>query len=75
MIQLTGVALLLLALMDVFLTVLYSRTKPVILSQRLCTVIWKLMKQIARCFPRKYQQHILTFAGPVMVVVVPRKHG
>ncbi len=65
--QISGVLLVLLILLDVFLTVLYARMGSGLLSPRLAQVIWRTFRVVARGFPR-YSGRIASFCGPVILV-------
>lgn len=64
----SGVALVLIALIDVFLTVLYSRASAGLLTPRLYRLVWSGFRAIgARGNPRAVAA--LSFAGPLMMLL------
>lgn len=67
--QILGVLLLLLILLDVFLTVLYARANAGIISNRVATVVWWVFKTIAKPFGR-LRGEILSFCGPSILVML-----
>jgi hypothetical protein len=67
--QTIGVALLLLILVDVFLTVLYARMGAGVFSPRLARVIWRAFRGAARPFGRRAGK-LLSFCGPIILVTV-----
>jgi hypothetical protein len=62
-----GLSLILLALADVFLTVLYARIGTGIISHRLACYAWRLFKLIAKLFNRR-RDLVLSMSGPVILV-------
>jgi len=62
-----GAALIVVALADVFLTVLYARIGFAILTEALGAGLWKLFKLVAPRF-RSYRDTVLSFCGPVLLV-------
>lgn len=67
--QIAGVLLLLLILLDVFLTVLYARAGAGILSPRVGLLVWWFFKTISKPFPR-VRGAILSFCGPTVLVML-----
>jgi hypothetical protein len=65
--QISGIAIVLLILLDVFLTVLYARMGSGLLSPWLSRLVWSLFRGVARSFPRQ-QGRIASFCGPVILV-------
>jgi hypothetical protein len=61
-----GAALVLLALADVFLTVLHARADAGVISPRLNRAIWALFRGGARLAGR-HAESLLTYAGPVLL--------
>ena len=59
---------MLVALSDIFLTVLYARDGAGLLSDRLHKGVWRLFRSAARRLPR-FKQRLLAFAGPLLLVV------
>ena len=59
---------MLVALSDIFLTVLYARSGAGLLSDRLHKGLWRLFRGAARRFPR-FKNRLLAYAGPLLLVV------
>lgn len=68
LIQLLGIALILLALADVFLMVLYARSGVGLVTPRLNRTTWRLMRRIA---PERAPARdiILSYGGPILLVL------
>jgi hypothetical protein len=64
-----GGLLILLVLLDVFLTVLYARVGAGVFSHQLACWTWKLFRAVAKPFPRGRDQ-ILSFCGPIIIVLL-----
>jgi hypothetical protein len=64
-----GALLIVLALLDVFLTVLYARLGTGIISDRLARGMWWLFRVVARP-TRSYRDKVLSFCGPVTLVLM-----
>jgi len=64
-----GVALVLLAVADIYLSVLYPRGGKGIASVSLSRRMWQLFRLIARALPRS-RNYMLSFMGPTLVVAV-----
>ena len=64
-----GAALVALALLDIFLTVLYARIGTAFLTEALGAGVWKLSKAVAPRFPNRWRDRILSFCGPVVLVL------
>jgi hypothetical protein len=64
-----GALLILLVLLDVFLTVLYARVGTGIISHKLACWTWYLFRFVARPFPRR-RDAILSFCGPAILVLL-----
>jgi hypothetical protein len=64
-----GILVLAVALLDVFLTVLYARAGPGILSPRLARLLWRCFRAVARRFGER-QATVLSFCGPAVVVAL-----
>ena len=65
--QISGILIVVLILLDVFLTVLYARMGSGLISPRLARIIWHTFRVVARSFPR-YCNRIASFCGPVILV-------
>ena len=63
----SGALLMLCALLDVFLTVLYARAGTGVFSPFVCAWEWRLFRQIAKLFGRRAQL-FLSLCGPAIVV-------
>ncbi len=64
-----GTGLVLLALADVFSSVLYARVGSGILGHRLACLTWRLFRAVAQPF-RSRKDFILSLCGPVLLVLV-----
>lgn len=64
-----GVALVVVALSDVFLVVLYLRGGAGVVTPSLSSAVWWTMRRIARAFPAR-KDDVLSFAGPVLLVTI-----
>ena len=64
---LLGAALVLVALSDIFLTVLYARSGAGLLSDRLHKGAWRFFRFAALKLPR-FKNRLLAFAGPLLLV-------
>jgi hypothetical protein len=67
--QISGIVIVLLILLDVFLTVLYARMGSGLLSPRLARIVWYAFRLAARSFPR-HCDRIASFCGPVILVLL-----
>jgi hypothetical protein len=67
--QLGGAALILLFLVDVFLTVLYARAGTGLLAPYWNRMIWILLRAVSELFGRR-RGVVLSFAGPCIVVLL-----
>jgi hypothetical protein len=65
--QISGILIVLLILLDVFLTVLYARMGSGLISPQLARTIWRVFRVVARSFPR-HCDRIASFCGPVILV-------
>ncbi len=67
--QISGVLIVLLILLDVFLTVLYARMGSGLISPQLARTVWHAFRLVAQSFPR-YCDRIASFCGPVILVLL-----
>jgi hypothetical protein len=67
--MLFGALLILLVLLDVYLTVLYARMGNGVISHRLACWTWYAFRAIARPFPR-FKDRILSYCGPSILVLM-----
>jgi hypothetical protein len=65
--RVAGAALLVLALVDIFLTVLYARAGVAIISRPLALAVWRLFRAVARR-SGKHCRRVLSYCGPAIVV-------
>jgi hypothetical protein len=65
--QALGVALMLVILLDVFLTVLYARMGAGILSPHLARTTWRVFREASKPFGR-YRPTVLSLCGPSILV-------
>lgn len=68
LIQLAGGGLILLAISDIFLTVLYARSGVGLVSPRIHQHLWRAMVRLARGRSKRMQR-LLSFGGPLMMVL------
>lgn len=69
LVQMVGGGLVILALVDIYLTVLYPRLSTSVVSFPLNKGIWWLFRLAARAIPRKRKQ-LLSYSGPTLVVAI-----
>jgi hypothetical protein len=67
--QALGFALILLVLLDVFLTVLYARVGSGIVSHHVACWTWRVFRTLSKPFTRRREQ-ILSLCGPATIVLV-----
>ncbi len=67
--QISGILIVLLILLDVFLTVLYARMGSGLISPWIARTIWRVFRVIARSSPH-YCARIASFCGPVVIVAL-----
>lgn len=67
--QIVGVGLVILALLDIYLTVLYHRFGSSVLSLPLNKGIWRLFRLVARAIPFKGDR-LLSHSGSTMIVAI-----
>jgi hypothetical protein len=65
--QMLGTALVILSLVDIYLTVLFPRLGSSILSLRLGKVMWLLFRVIARILPVK-EEKVMAHSGPILMI-------
>src|SRR3954464_11319362 len=63
-----GAALMLLALLDLFLTVLYARAGAGFISDRVARANWRLFHGLAKLFGKRRRPVVLSLAGSFIVV-------
>lgn len=68
LLQLAGWCLVLLAIADLYLTVLYARSDVGLLSPKLNRYVWGGFRQLALSLPAG-RNRLLTFAGPTLLVL------
>ena len=67
--QISGILIVLLIQLDVFLTVLYARMGSGLISPQLARTFWRVFRVVARSFPR-HCDRIASFCGPVILVLL-----
>lgn len=67
--QISGILIVLLILLDVFLTVLYARMGSGLLSPLLARSVWLVFRALAKSFPR-HCDLIASFCGPIILVLL-----
>lgn len=68
--QVVGVILILLALIDIYLTVLHPRVDSSLLSVPIARATWQLFRCVARTIVPKKRHQLLSYGGPTIVVVI-----
>ena len=68
--QALGACLVLVVLLDVFLTVLYARIGTGIISNRLARLTWRLLLGLAKLSGPRSSATVLSFCGPVILVLL-----
>ena len=68
--QALGACLVLVVLLDVFLTVLYARIGTGIISDRLARLTWRLLLGLAKLSGPRSSATVLSFCGPVILVLL-----
>lgn len=69
LVQVMGVIVILLALVDIYLTVLHPRVDSSLLSVPIARVTWQLFRSVARAVPKRRHQ-LLSYGGSTIVVIV-----
>ena len=69
LLQLVGTALVLVALADIFLTVLHPRSESNLLSMLVARVVWRLFRVVVRGLPKR-RDRILSYAGATIIVTL-----
>ncbi|MHA3770217.1 two pore domain potassium channel family protein [Verrucomicrobiota bacterium sgz303538] len=67
--QVLGILLILIILLDIFLTVLYARLGTTIVASRVAQLIWSSSVKASRVFGSR-QGAVLSFCGPVILVLL-----
>lgn len=67
--QIAGALVMLIILLDVFLTVLYARMDTGILSQPIARAVWRVFSAASKPFGRR-RGAILSFCGPAILVML-----
>lgn len=67
--QIVGAGLMLLFLVDIFLTVLYARAGTGLLAPHWNRLVWKSLKGLSALFGRR-RGSVLSFAGPLIVILL-----
>jgi hypothetical protein len=67
--QISGIIIVVLILLDVFLTVLYARMGSGLLSPTLARTVWHVFRFVAGISPR-FCDRIASFCGPVILVLL-----
>jgi hypothetical protein len=75
--QAIGIGMVLLALIDIYLTVLYPRSGHSVVSRPLSKGLWYIFRQVARSIPWKRwkiypdcDRRFLSFCGPTLLVLI-----
>ncbi len=67
--ELIGAILGIVALLDIFLLVLYARANKTIISTELSYFLWRVLVRVSKLFGR-WRENFLAFSGPLIVVTV-----
>lgn len=67
--QILGIGIILIALVDVYLTVLYPRTGKSVVSLQLSKGIWQLFRWLSH-LPGFRKQDVLSYCGPTLLVAI-----
>src|SRR4051812_23423058 len=67
--QIVGAVVMVLTLLDIFLTVLYARAGIAVFSSAVSRGLWHLFRVVSRPFGRN-RGIVLSFCGPVILVVL-----
>lgn len=68
--QVLGASLVLVVLLDVFLTVLYARIGTGLISNRLARLTWRLFLGLAKLSGPRSRATVLSFCGPIILVLL-----
>ncbi|MGD1859206.1 MAG: potassium channel family protein [Leptolyngbyaceae cyanobacterium] len=68
-VQLTGLVIILISFVDIYMTVLYPRTGKGVISSRLYKGTWRLFRGLSR-LPIKGGKNVLSYCGPTLPVVI-----
>ncbi|WP_346293210.1 potassium channel family protein [Sphaerothrix gracilis] len=67
--QILGIGIILVALIDVYLTVLYPRTHKSVMSLKLCKSTWEIFRYLSRV-PIRGSDKILSYCGPTLLILI-----
>jgi hypothetical protein len=67
--QIAGAVVMLIALLDIFLTILYARAGTAVFSTAVSRMIWRVFRVASRPFGR-HRGRVLSFCGPVILVAL-----
>jgi hypothetical protein len=67
--QVLGAALMLLTLIDVFMTVLYARAHGGVIAHTVSKVVWRVFRGVGR-LAGKHEADVLAFCGPAVLVML-----
>jgi len=67
--QIAGAVVMAIALLDIFLTVLYARAGTAVFSHLVTRAIWLVFRLVSRPFGR-HRGQILSFCGPVILIAM-----
>jgi hypothetical protein len=68
-VQTVGVGLILLALLDIYLTVLHPRIESSLLSAKIARATWYIFRGVAQIFPKQRNQ-LLTYSGSAIILTI-----
>ncbi|WP_347159842.1 potassium channel family protein [Pontibacter chitinilyticus] len=64
-----GAIILVLVLLDIFLTILYARIGASVFSNKIARLVWRLFRLISKPFGRRAGE-VLTFCGPIILITL-----
>jgi hypothetical protein len=67
--QVAGAVVMLIALLDIFLTILYARAGSAVFSTAVSRMIWRVFRLVSRPFGR-HRGTVLSYCGPVILVAL-----
>jgi hypothetical protein len=68
--QALGAIIVILVLLDIFLTILYARIGASVFSNRIAKLVWGVFRLISKLFGQRGSEGVLTFCGPVILITL-----
>lgn len=69
LLTIAGLGLVIIALIDIYLTVLHPRIDSSLISVPLSKLIWLLFRFVAKVFPR-FKKQIFSHSGSIMIIII-----